>query len=129
MFPSYWIAIAPFQFSYQISLSSPLKKIFLDMIFVTERDWKWCKAYQIAINPIKKPNGNTCWLIIGSLVIKEICTCTNIMHTKSRFIYEGLSKMFMNDLSPYKHFNTLEGFEICNCILLINKSPFMLCIF
>ena len=38
--------------------------------------------------------------------------------------------IFMNDLSWYQQqFNTLKGFEICNCFLLISKQPFMLRIF
>ena len=43
------------------------------------------------------------------------------------FIYEGLVTIFINDQSQYKEeFNTLKGFEICDCILLISKQPFML---
>ena len=39
MFPSYGIAIAPFQFSYRIGLLFPLKRSFFGMIFITERGW------------------------------------------------------------------------------------------
>ena len=39
MFPSYRIAMAPFQFSYRIGLLFPLEHIFFGMIFVTERGW------------------------------------------------------------------------------------------
>ena len=41
MFPSYQIAIAPFQFSYRIGLLFPLEHIFFGMIFITE---KGCNA-------------------------------------------------------------------------------------
>ena len=40
-FPSYQIAIAPFQFSYRIGLLFPLEHIFFGMIFITE---KGCNA-------------------------------------------------------------------------------------
>ena len=39
MFPSYQIAIAPFQFSYRIGLLFPLVQIFYGLIFVTEGGW------------------------------------------------------------------------------------------
>ena len=39
MFPSYRIAMAPFQFSYRIGLLFPLEHIFWGMIFVMERGW------------------------------------------------------------------------------------------
>ena len=39
MFPSYRIAVAPFQFSYRIGLLFPLERIFFGMIFITERGW------------------------------------------------------------------------------------------
>ena len=39
MFPSFQIAIAPFQFLYQIGLLFPLEQIFLGMIFEMERGW------------------------------------------------------------------------------------------
>ena len=39
MFPSYRIAIALFQFSYQIGFLFPLEQIFFGMLFVTERGW------------------------------------------------------------------------------------------
>ena len=43
------------------------------------------------------------------------------------FIYEGLVTVLINHLSRYKRqFNTLKGLEICDCILLISKRPFML---
>ena len=39
MFPSYRIAIAPFQFSYRIGLLFALEQIFFGMILITERGW------------------------------------------------------------------------------------------
>ena len=39
MFPSYRIAMAPFQFSYVIGHLFPLEHIFFGMIFVMERGW------------------------------------------------------------------------------------------
>ena len=70
MFPSYRIAMAPFQFSYRIGLLFPLEHIFFGMIFITERGgtlrfWKWYEVYRIAIDPLRKANGNTSGTIIG----------------------------------------------------------------
>ena len=72
MFPSYQIAMAPFQFLYQIGLLFPLEHIFFSMILLTERG---CNASilkviqdvsdQIAIDSLQKPNGNTSGTIIG----------------------------------------------------------------
>ena len=72
MFPSYQIAMAPFQFLYQIGLLFPLEHIFFSMILLTERG---CNAPilkviqdvsdQIAIDSLQKPNGNTSGTIIG----------------------------------------------------------------
>ena len=53
---------------------------------------------------------------------------TQAQSLKSRFIYEGLVTVFINDLTC-QQFNTLKGFEICDCILLISKRHFMLRIF
>ena len=39
MFPSYRIAIAPFQFSYRIGFLFALEQIFFGMILITERGW------------------------------------------------------------------------------------------
>ena len=41
MFPPYWIDIAPFQFSYWISLLFPSDQIFFGTIFITERGRKY----------------------------------------------------------------------------------------
>ena len=65
MFPSYRIAIAPFQFSYRIGLLFPLEHIFIGIIFVTNRFWKWFESYRITIDPLQKLNGNTSGTIIG----------------------------------------------------------------
>ena len=70
MFRSYQIAIAPFQFSYRIVILFPLEQIFFGMIFVTVgvgtlRFWMWYEAYQIAIDLLKKPNGNTSGMVVG----------------------------------------------------------------
>ena len=49
---------------------------------------------------------------------------------KSRFIYQGLVTIYTGNLSRYRQeFNTLKEFKICDCILLISKRPFILCIF
>ena len=70
MFPSYRIAMAPFQFSYRIGLLFPLEHIFFGMIFVTERGWnapilKVIRGVSIAIDPLRKANGNKSGTIIG----------------------------------------------------------------
>ena len=73
MFPSYRIAMAPFQFLYRIGLLFPLEHIFFGMVFVTERCWNApilkvirgvSEAYLIAIAPLQKPNENTSGTII-----------------------------------------------------------------
>ena len=52
------------------------------------------------------------------------------MLKKSRFIYEGLVTIFINNLPRYtQQLNTFKGFEICDHILLIKKQPFMLRMF
>ena len=87
-------------------------------------------------------------LICISLVIKEICACGPIAHANLWnhivpvgyiFLINWRTKLkrvglfitiFINDLSWYKkQFNTLKGFKICHCILLISKQPIMLHIF
>ena len=73
MFPSYRIAMSPFQFSYRIGLLFPLENIFFGMIFVTERGWnapileviRGVAINRIAIDPLRKANGNTTGTIIG----------------------------------------------------------------
>ena len=70
MLPSYRIAMAPFQFSYRIGLLFPLEHIFFGMIFVTERGWnapivKVIRGVWIAIDPLRKANGNKSGTIIG----------------------------------------------------------------
>ena len=73
---------------------------------------------------------NTLHLFITSVLsLKKIYAWAIIYYhyLKSMFIYEGLVTIFINDQSQYKEeFNTLKGFEICDCILLIKKQPFML---
>ena len=73
MFPSYRIAMAPFQFSYRIGLLFPLGNIFFSMIFATEGVWnapileviRGVAINRIAIDPLGKANGNTTGTIIG----------------------------------------------------------------
>ena len=72
MFPSYQIAMAPFQFLYQIGLLLPLEHIFFSMILVRERGWNapilkviQDVSDQIATDSLQKPNGNTSGTIIG----------------------------------------------------------------
>ena len=65
--------------------------------------------------------------------LTQVGVNTNIFSSHScisyhRFIYEGLVRLFINDLSRYKQqFNTLKGFKIWDCILLISKRLFSKC--
>lgn len=69
MFPSYQIAMAPFQFLYQIGLLFPLGQIF-----VTERIWntlvlKVIQTYRIVIDLLQIPNENTSRTIYLSMIV------------------------------------------------------------
>ena len=70
MFPSYRIAIAPFQFSYRIGLQFLLERIFFGMIFITKWGWnapilKVIRGVSDSYRSDPKPNGNTSGMIIG----------------------------------------------------------------
>ena len=106
----------------------------------TKEYLKWRAEHNVAhrkflfttASPYSSPHKGTIARWVKN-TLSQVGVNTNIFSSHScisshRFIYEGLVRLFINDLSRYKQqFNTLKGFEIWDCILLISKRLFSKC--